>query len=216
MRREVVRKWEEPRATLRRSFVGGLAALVSVAAGRAGEGIKKAGALIWPTALVRPEGGHAACGLARDGHRSPVRECAVGRNASGEERLHRHSEPPPRELFRARDMRARRESTRAAEGMSTRAGRYGPPSPRPARRPPVPRRLSNVHEVSVRQPRGPCADLSRLGAEDSCVDSGQLVSSRDEPARNTSPTLTSWSYGKNRPNWVPRTGHDRGPAARGP
>ncbi len=38
---------------------------------RAGEGIKKAGGPIWPTALVRPEGGPAACGLARDGHRSP-------------------------------------------------------------------------------------------------------------------------------------------------
>ena len=59
--------------------------------GRAGKGIKKAGGPIWPTALVRPEGGPAACGLARDGHRSPRCIGTVGRNASGEERLDHHS-----------------------------------------------------------------------------------------------------------------------------
>jgi len=37
--------------------------LLSVPADGAGEGIKKAGGPIWPTALVRPEGGPAACGL---------------------------------------------------------------------------------------------------------------------------------------------------------
>ena len=56
----------------------------------AGEGIKKAGGPIWPTALVRPEGGPAACGLARDGRRSPDSNGAVRRNASGEEERIRH------------------------------------------------------------------------------------------------------------------------------
>ena len=69
----------------------GLAALVSGSAWWAGKGIKKAGGPIWPTALVRPEGGPAACGLARDGHRSPKCICAGGRNASGEERRVHHS-----------------------------------------------------------------------------------------------------------------------------
>src|SRR6478672_13892681 len=64
--------------------------LLSVTAGRAGKGIKKPGAPIWPTALVRPEGGPAACGLARDGHKSPECRGAVRRNASGEEDRLRH------------------------------------------------------------------------------------------------------------------------------
>ena len=76
----------------------GLAALVSRTARSGREGIKKAGGPIWPTALVRPEGGPAACGLARDGHRSPVCSATGRRKASGEERLRHHSEPPPHEL----------------------------------------------------------------------------------------------------------------------
>ena len=88
----------------------------------AGEGIKKAGGPIWPTALVRPEGGPAACGLARDGHRSP--DCGTPLGATHRWRSDRRRHHSSRLLVGeicARDMRAGRQSTRRAKRVSTRS-----------------------------------------------------------------------------------------------
>ncbi len=87
---EVGRKRRKPRVRSDDASSGGPRGSGARAAWTSREGIKKAGGPIWPTALVRPEGGPAACGLARDGHRSPVRRCADGRNASMEEERIRH------------------------------------------------------------------------------------------------------------------------------
>lgn len=118
--------------------------LVSGAAGRAGQGIKKAGGpdLAHGSWFVRmavlPPADRSG------GHRSPVCDGAIGRNASGEERLRHHLCRLLLRWIRARDMRAGRQSTRAADGVSTRTdddGRtatddvgagYQPPS-RPSR-----------------------------------------------------------------------------------
>src|SRR5436190_6870560 len=88
-----IRKRQNPRGSSPDGSSGGPRGLMrAMPAGRTTNGIKKAGGPIWPTALVRPEGGLAACGLARDGRRSPANTRADRRDASVEEqRIRRHS-----------------------------------------------------------------------------------------------------------------------------
>ena len=86
----------------------------------AGRASKKPGARSGPRLVVRPEGGPAACGLARDGHRSPVDDAADGRHRA---RVGRGSSSFGAASIRvgatASDLRAGGESTRRPATEST-------------------------------------------------------------------------------------------------
>jgi hypothetical protein len=121
IRRDDVRNGKSRGLDLTCATSGGSRLLVSGLAIGQERASKKPGAPSGPRLLVRPVGGPAASGLARDGHRSPDAVGAGRRKASvEEERLRHHSEPPPVAWVCARDMRAGRESTRLVESMSTR------------------------------------------------------------------------------------------------
>jgi len=83
---------------------------------------KSRGARSGPRLVVRPEGGPAARGLARDGHKSPDPIGAERRDRSLEKRLHRHRRASSSSWTRAGDLRAGGQSSRASKAVSTRTG----------------------------------------------------------------------------------------------
>ena len=100
---------KEPRAPTDVSRRWASRLLVSGPAGGQGRASKKPGARSGPRLVVRPEGGPAACGLARDGHRSPVHGAAIGATHRWRSSVFVISEPPPLEV----DLRPRLASRSA-------------------------------------------------------------------------------------------------------
>ena len=162
---------------------------------------KSRGARSGPRLVVRPEGGPAARGLARDGHKSPDPIGAERRDRSLEKRLHRHRRSSSSSWTRAGDLRAGGQSSRASKAVSTRTGsvRNSRPLPVPglgaiadgSSPPPSASRHPGWHKAGPRCPVAPIqAHTPRWVAQD-----GVGATIRWDPGDSATPDGTSPTWG---------------------